>query len=119
MSRSLSLLLLTALAATGCGGRSSESPSTQSAQPAPAGPRVYVSDEPGGRVAIVDPVAGTVAGTLAVGKPARGIRLLSDGRGLPGAFAGSPIAGPRGHESAQPPPEPQAGGASLGRPAAV
>ncbi len=79
----------------------------------PSGPRVYVSDEPGGRVAIVDPEAGTVVGALAVGKRPRGIRLLADGQQLLVALSGSPIAGPGVDESKLPPGDRKADGIGL------
>src|SRR6476659_2586208 len=114
MHRLRSVLLLAVLAAaTGCSGRSSETPATTQPAPnaaAPAGPRVYVSDEPGGRMVIVDPVAGTVVGTLAVGKRPRGIRVLNDGQTLLVALSGSPIAGPGVDESKLPPADRKADG---------
>lgn len=106
MYRFRSVILLAALAAaTGCGGRSSEAPQSTSSSP-----RIYVSDEPGGRMVIVDPVAGTVVGTLAVGKRPRGIRLLNDGQTLLVALSGSPIAGPGVDESKLPPADRKADG---------
>ena len=111
MSRRSLFVLFSALAvAAGCGGRTSESPSTASPPPVPSGPRVYVSDEPGGRVAILDPEAGKVVGALAVGKRPRGIRLLADGQQLLVALSGSPIAGPGVDESKLPPGDRKADG---------
>jgi YVTN family beta-propeller protein len=107
------LVLLALAAPTGCGGRTSDAPATQSAQPIPSGPRVYVSDEPGGRVVIVDPAAGTVVGSLPVGKRPRGIRVLSDGQHLLVALSGSPIAGPGVDESKLPPGDRTADGIGL------
>jgi hypothetical protein len=59
---------------------------------------------------IVDPAAGTVVGTLAVGKRPRGIRVLSDGQTLLIALSGSPIAGPGVDESKLPPADRKADG---------
>jgi YVTN family beta-propeller protein len=116
MHRRTLVVVLSALAvAAGCGGRSSETPSTQSpaATSSPAGPRVYVTDEPGGRVAIVDPVAGRLVNALAVGKRPRGIKLLADGRHLLVALSGSPIAGPGVDESKLPPADRKADGIGI------
>ena len=103
--------------AAGCGGRPSETPATQSAQPAPtrapAGPRVYVSDETGGRIAVLDPVAGRVVDALAVGKRPRGLRALADGQQVFVALSGSPIAGPGVDESKLPPADRDADGIGI------
>ena len=112
MHRSTLVVILSALAvAAGCGGRTSESASTPASTP--SGPRVYVSDEPGGRVAIIDPVAGTVVTALAVGKRPRGIRVLDDGQRLLVALSGSPIAGPGVDESKLPPGDRKADGIGI------
>src|SRR5258708_24469139 len=96
MSRRSLFVLFSALAvAAGCGGRTSESPSTASPPPVPSGPRVYVSDEPGGRVAILDPEAGKGVGAPPVGQRPPGVRPPPRRPQLPGALAGSPISGPR------------------------
>src|SRR5262245_26894790 len=47
--------------------------------PAPGAVRLYVSDETGGNVIVVDPEEGTVVERIAVGKRPRGIRLSRDG----------------------------------------
>ena len=49
---------------------------------AAAGPRLYVSDETGGQVIVIDLDAGAVLGRIPVGKRPRGIRLSRDGRQL-------------------------------------
>src|SRR5258708_29011790 len=104
MSRRSLFVLFSALAvAAGCGGRTSESPSTASPPPVPSGPRVYVSDEPGGRVAILDPEAGKVVRALPLGQRPRGIRLLAHRQQLLVAFSGSPLAGPVVDQSKLPP----------------
>src|SRR4051812_36294108 len=83
------------------GGSSTSSPGATSPassptppSPAPPGPRLYVSDETGGNVVVVDPVGGQVLEKIAVGKRPRGIRLSRDGKELLIALSGSPIAGP-------------------------
>lgn len=78
--------------------------------PAPGAVRLYVSDETGGNVVVVDPEAGTVVERIAVGKRPRGIRLSRDGKQLLVALSGSPIAGPGVEESKLPPPDRAADG---------
>ena len=75
---------------------------------APAGgaqERLYVSDETGGDVVIVDPQRESVVARIAVGKRPRGIQLSSDHQKLYVALSGSPIAGPNVDESKLPPPD--------------
>src|SRR5690349_7147234 len=76
-----------ALAISGCGGgstSSSKSPSTAApaATATPSGPRIYVSDETGTEVVVIDPAAGQVVQKIAVGKRPRGIKLSPDGASL-------------------------------------
>ena len=78
--------------------------------PAPGAVRLYVSDETGGNVVVVDPEEGTVVERIAVGKRPRGIRLSRDGKQLLIALSGSPIAGPGVDESKLPPPDRSADG---------
>src|SRR5262245_4130420 len=101
---SLVPVLLSLAVAAGCGGRESTSALST------AGPRIYVSDETGGRVAVLDPDAGRVVTTLAVGKRPRGIHLIDGGRQLLVALSGSPIAGPGVDESKLPPGDRKADG---------
>jgi len=78
--------------------------------PAPGAVRLYVSDETGGNVIVVDPEEGTVVERIAVGKRPRGIRLSRDGKQLLIALSGSPIGGPNVDESKLPPPDRSADG---------
>lgn len=71
---------------------------------------LYVSDETGGQVVVVDAEAGEVVERIAVGKRPRGIALAPDGRRLYVALSGSPIAGPGVDESTLPPPDRAADG---------
>ncbi len=73
--------------------------------PPGSGARLYVSDERGGDVVIVDPDAGSVVARIAVGKRPRGIQLSADRKLLYVALSGSPIAGPNVDESRLPPPD--------------
>jgi len=71
----------------------------------PAAQRLYVSDETGGNVVIVDPQAGQVVTRIAVGKRPRGIELSLHHEKLYVALTGSPAAGPNVDESKLPPPD--------------
>ncbi len=83
-------------------------------QPAPPvnpnGPRIYVSDETGRDVVVIDPDAGLVVGRIEVGKRPRGLRLSKDGKQLFIALSGSPIGGPGVDESKLPPADRAADG---------
>lgn len=106
-----------ALGTVSCSREASTPPASSAPGPAatptpapPAGPRLYVSDETGGAVVIVDPAAGQVVERIPVGKRPRGIRVLRDGRTLLVALSGSPIAGPGVDESTLPPADRAADG---------
>jgi YVTN family beta-propeller protein len=55
---------------------------------------LYVSDEEGGSVAVVDPARAEVVARIPVGKRPRGLKVSSDGRWLYVALSGSPRTGP-------------------------
>jgi YVTN family beta-propeller protein len=80
---------------------------------AAASARLYVSDETGGQVIVIDADTGGVLGRIPVGKRPRGIRLSRDGRQLLVALSGSPIAGPGVDESTLPPPDRSADGIGI------
>jgi len=103
--RASSLAVILILGIVGCG--------RDTPLPAAASPRLYVSDETGGLVVIVDPQAGAVLERISVGKRPRGIRLGHDGRHVLVALSGSPIAGPGVDESTLPPPDRSADGIGL------
>jgi YVTN family beta-propeller protein len=67
--------------------------------------RLYVSDETGGNVVIVDPQSASVVARIAVGKRPRGIQVSPDHKRVYVALSGSPIAGPNVDESKLPPPD--------------
>src|SRR5579883_2422204 len=78
----------------------------RTAAAADAGPeRVYVSDERGGNVVIVDPQSASVVARIAVGKRPRGIQVSPDHARVYVALSGSPLAGPNVDESQLPPPD--------------
>ena len=108
----VALAALVPLAAA-CGGGEPAEPATAETDPAPAasgGEIIYVTDETGGNVVVVDPVAGTVIDRIAVGKRPRGAHLSADGSELLVALSGSPIAGPNVDESTLPPADRSADG---------
>lgn len=74
------------------------------------GSRLYVSDETGGNVDVLDPGSGRLIERIAVGKRPRGIALSRDGRLLYVALSGSPIGGPGVDESKLPPADRSADG---------
>ena len=74
------------------------------------GPRVYISDETGGAIIVIDPSTRQMLGRINVGKRPRGLRLSHDGRQLLVALSGSPIAGPGVDESKLPPADRSADG---------
>lgn len=80
---------------------------------APTGPLVYVSDEKGGAVVVVDPAKAQVVTRIAVGKRPRGIKLSRDGKRLFVALSGSPLAGPGVDPSKLPPPDRGADGVGV------
>jgi YVTN family beta-propeller protein len=89
-------LLVTAMTlASGCAHRRSP----------PANPLVYVTDEYGGAVLVVDPATATVLARIPVGKRPRGLKLSRDSTRLYVALSGSPVAGPGVDESRLPPPD--------------
>ena len=71
----------------------------------PAGGRLFVTNEVGGDISVIDVAARKVITTIPVGKRPRGIRVSPDGSTLYVALSGSPIAGPGVDESKLPPPD--------------
>src|SRR4051794_21680908 len=121
MKRLLIPVLCALLAA--CGSNqpaSSESPgaaSTAAPAPAPAapkeipaGPKLFVSNESGGDLSVIDVGTRQLVATIPVGKRPRGVRLAPDGSFIYVALSGSPIAGPGVDESKLPPPDKSADG---------
>jgi YVTN family beta-propeller protein len=76
---------------------------TPASAPPPSGPRLYVSNETGGDVAVVDIASRSVTARIQVGKRPRGVRVSPDGSTVYVALSGSPIAGPGVDESTLPP----------------
>ncbi len=67
--------------------------------------RVYVSDERGGNLVIVDPQGAAVLARIPVGKRPRGIQVSPDRSRVYVALSGSPMGGPNVDESKLPPPD--------------
>src|SRR5579859_1246915 len=85
----------------------------QPAQAAPAensAPRVYVTNEVGGDLTIIDSGNYNVLATVPLGKRPRGIHASPDHKTIYVALSGSPIAGPDVDESTLPPPDKSADG---------
>lgn len=68
-----------------------------------AGERVYVTDENGGMVVVIDATSDAVVARIAVGKRPRGIRVVPDGTRVLVALSGSPKS-PPGTDPAMLPP---------------
>ncbi|HXW74205.1 MAG TPA: beta-propeller fold lactonase family protein [Steroidobacteraceae bacterium] len=80
-------------------------PSLAAAPSAAGGERLYVSDETGGNVVIVDPQSTSVVARIAVGKRPRGIQVSPDHQRVYVALSGNPMGGPNVDESKLPPPD--------------
>ena len=103
-----SLALLAALAACSQPEQASrtEAPAaTPSPAPVPTAGRLFVTNEQGGDISVIDVAAQRVTATIPVGKRPRGIRLSPDGTQLFVALSGSPMAPPGVDESTLPPPD--------------
>jgi YVTN family beta-propeller protein len=104
-------LLLAAACSSEVPPPAASTPAAQAPAPAaPPGPKLYVSDETGGAVVVIDATSGQVVDRIAVGKRPRGIRISRDGTVLLVALSGSPIAGPGVDESKLPPADRAADG---------
>ena len=118
VSRMIAVTLL--LGATACGGSeqraAAPAPSTTGAPPldsAPAGPPavgIYVTNETGGDLTVIDGATNTVVATIPLGKRPRGIVASPNRELLYVALSGSPIGGPNVDESKLPPPDRSADG---------
>lgn len=107
MTRKTGALGLIMLAASAC-SRDHKAP-----PPSTSIPLVYVSDEEGGLVVVVDPDRAEVVARIPVGKRPRGLKLSRDGKQLFVALSGSPRGGPGIDESKLPPPDRSADGVGV------
>ena len=78
--------------------------------PAPPAVGVYVTNETGGDLSVIDAASNTVVATIPLGKRPRGIVASPDRTLLYVALSGSPIGGPNVDESKLPPPDRSADG---------
>jgi YVTN family beta-propeller protein len=78
-----------------------------------ASERVYVSDENGGRVVVIDAAKDEVIASIPVGKRPRGIRVSPDGTHVLVALSGSPKSPPGTDPSTLPPVDRAADGIGL------
>lgn len=75
--------------------------------------RVYVSDEDGGHVVVINASNDEVVARVAVGKRPRGLRVSPDGKRLFVALSGLPKSGPGVDETKLPPADPSADGIGI------
>ena len=108
------VLFAVGLVALSTGCNSAKAPEQQPAQTAaPAetsAPRIYVTNEVGGDLTIIDSGNYNVLATIPLGKRPRGIHPSPDHKTIYVALSGSPIAGPDVDESTLPPPDKSADG---------
>ena len=76
-------------------------------------PRIYVTNEVGGDLSVIDSGNYNVLATIPLGKRPRGIHASPDGKTFYVAVSGSPIAGPDVDESTLPPPDKSADGIAV------
>jgi len=106
------LLLLVASLASACSSAEAPPGPAASTAPsaAPAQGRLFVTNESGGDISVVDVGAQKVVATIPVGKRPRGIRVSPDGTQLYVALSGSPLAPPGVDEKTLPPADKKADG---------
>jgi YVTN family beta-propeller protein len=76
----------------------------------PSGPRLFVTDEVGGAVVVIDVSSARVIATILVGKRPRGLVLSPDKSTMYVALSGTPIGGPNVDEDTLPPADKKADG---------
>ena len=113
MRKSFCILATFSLCAVFAGCRSSTPPvatTNDATIPPPTGPRIYVTNEVGGDLTVIDATTRKAVGTIPLGKRPRGLHASPDGKTLYVALSGSPIAGPDVDESTLPPADHSADG---------
>src|SRR5262245_11890262 len=108
--RRLIAVSLAVLIYSGCSREASPPPSEPETPPPFAAGRLFVTNENGGDITVVDVAAAKAVATIPVGKRPRGIRVSPDGSTLFVALSGSPIAPPGVDESKLPPADKKADG---------
>jgi YVTN family beta-propeller protein len=111
--------LIAASTLAACGGSQPSSSNTESTKPLGASAvteartpalGVYVTNETGGDLSVIDASSNAVVATIPLGKRPRGIVASPDRSLLYVALSGSPVAGPGVDESKLPPPDRKADG---------
>src|SRR5687768_17942919 len=74
----------------------------------PSGPRLFVTDEVGGAVIVIDVNSARAIATIPVGKRPRGLVLSPDKSTIYVALSGTPIGGPNVDEDTLPPADKKA-----------
>ena len=86
---------------------------TSEAPPLPPGPRLFVTNEVGNDLTVIDVRTAKAIATITVGKRPRGLVLSPDGATLYVAVSGTPIGGPNVDESKLPPADKEADGIAV------
>src|SRR5262245_9442794 len=110
--------ILVAAFVTACSGPAQPAPETAAPAatpppPPPAAGRIFVSNENGGDISVIDVATQKIVATIPVGKRPRGVRLSRDGSVVYVALSGSPIAPPGVDESKLPPADKKADGVGV------
>src|SRR5262245_64790714 len=112
-----SLIVLASMSACGGNPEPAQPAAAPPAAPAPEPPKapyhVYVTNEVGGDLTIIDGGTNQVVTTIPLGKRPRGIKASTDGTKLFVALSGSPMAPPGTDESKLPPPDRTADGIGI------
>jgi YVTN family beta-propeller protein len=108
------------LSATACSRQESAPPAADEGRAAdsartpvsdlPSGPRLFVTDEVGGAVIVIDVNSSRAIATIPVGKRPRGLVLSPDKSTIYVALSGTPIGGPNVDEDTLPPADKKADG---------
>ena len=98
---------------TAAGANAAGNAAGNAAPAASTGPLVYVSNEDGHSVTVIDSRTDSVVRTINPGQRPRGVRLMPDGKTLVVAVSGSPKGGPGVDESKLPPPDRSKDGIAL------
>jgi YVTN family beta-propeller protein len=95
---------------TGCNSAKAPEQPAQTVPAETSAPRLYVTNEVGGDLSVIDSGNYNVLATIPLGKRPRGIHPSPDHKTIYVALSGSPIAGPDVDESTVPPPDKSADG---------
>src|SRR5205823_13642104 len=115
----ITVMTVGAAACGGGAGQPSTSPAPAAAPAPPPAPKapalgVYVTNETGGDLSVIDAATNMVVARVPLGKRPRGIVASPDHSLLYVALSGSAIGGPNVDESKLPPPDRSAAGIGVG-----